>query len=73
MDDSVVLFKSMYTNNFLIKSSFILFFNKKDLFEEKIKHNNISNYFQNFKSTKDYDKAFQLVSNLFLSVSFMLI
>lgn len=68
MVDSVELFKAMYKNEFLRKSAFILFFNKKDLFEEKIKHNSISNYFPNFKCSNNYEEIFLFITNLFLNV-----
>ncbi|KAH7689578.1 heterotrimeric G protein alpha subunit 4, partial [Aphelenchoides avenae] len=45
MEDCIELFNSMYHNEFLRKSSFILFLNKKDLFEEKLKHVSLAKFF----------------------------
>jgi hypothetical protein len=49
MNDSVELFTKMHSSEFLRRSSFILFLNKKDLFEEKLKFVAINKYFTNFQ------------------------
>ncbi|KAJ3366571.1 hypothetical protein HDU91_001792 [Kappamyces sp. JEL0680] len=49
MVDSLVLFEEMANHKLLESKSFILFLNKKDLYEEKIKTKNIVDYFPNYK------------------------
>lgn len=49
--EALDLFEDICSNTFFVKSSLILFLNKKDLFEEKIKSKNIRDY----PSFADYD------------------
>jgi G-protein alpha subunit len=49
--EALDLFEDICSNTFFVKSSLILFLNKKDLFEEKIKSKNIRDY----PSFSDYD------------------
>ncbi|KAJ3227950.1 Guanine nucleotide-binding protein G(t) subunit alpha-2 [Clydaea vesicula] len=49
MVDSLELFSSLINNPILINTKFILFFNKFDLFQTKIKTIKISDYFHEFK------------------------
>ena len=37
MDESLKLFETIVNNNFFVKTNFILFLNKKDLFYDKLK------------------------------------
>ena len=49
MVDSEELFYTMFQNNYMLKSSFILFFNKKDLFEDKLKHVDLKQFFPTYQ------------------------
>jgi hypothetical protein len=49
MVDSEELFYTMFQNNYMLKSSFILFFNKKDLFEDKLKHVDLKQFYSEYK------------------------
>lgn len=53
MKDGLALFGSIVNNKAFKKTTFILFMNKMDIFEEKIKHSNIKDYFE------DYDGNFK--------------
>jgi len=48
MVESMELFGSIVNNKFFTSSSFILFLNKRDLFEEKIKNSRFSDFFQEY-------------------------
>ena len=49
MVDSEELFYTMFQNNYMLKSSFILFFNKKDLFEDKLKHVDLKQFYPKYQ------------------------
>lgn len=49
MVDSIVLFQDLTNNKTLEKKPFILFLNKKDIYERKIKTSNIVDYFPGYK------------------------
>ncbi|KAI1724577.1 g-protein alpha subunit domain-containing protein [Ditylenchus destructor] len=66
MDDSVELFKNMYINQFLQKASFILFLNKRDLFEEKIKHVPLETYLPKYQGDNGFESTVQFIQDLFL-------
>ena len=48
MEESKALFRTIITYPWFEKSSVILFLNKKDLFEEKIQHSHLVDYFPEF-------------------------
>ncbi|CAB3400989.1 unnamed protein product [Caenorhabditis bovis] len=50
LTDSVELFKSVKQNNFLHKSSFMLFLNKKDVLQEKLRTTEFSDYFMGYEN-----------------------
>ncbi|KAJ3304739.1 hypothetical protein HDV03_002424 [Kappamyces sp. JEL0829] len=52
MVDSIVLFEEMVNHKMLKNKFFILFLNKKDLYEQKIRRKDIVNYFPNYKGKK---------------------
>jgi hypothetical protein len=59
MVDSLVLFENMVNHKLLTKCRFILFMNKKDVYEKKIKTKNIVDYFPNYKGitrSRTYDR-----------------
>ncbi|KAI8923110.1 guanine nucleotide binding protein, alpha subunit [Entophlyctis helioformis] len=51
MSDSLALFETIFHHKLLGNASIILFLNKKDLFEVKLKESAISAYFPDFDST----------------------
>ena len=53
MEESKALFKTIITYPWFQSSSIILFLNKTDLLEEKIKSSNLADYFPEF--TGEYD------------------
>ena len=48
MAESLALFTAIISNDWLRASSVILFLNKKDIFEEKIKYFDLVNYFPDY-------------------------
>lgn len=48
MRESLALFETIVGYPWFLKSSIILFLNKKDLLEEKIMHSNLANYFPDY-------------------------
>uniref|UniRef100_A0A183BZA5 Guanine nucleotide-binding protein subunit alpha n=1 Tax=Globodera pallida TaxID=36090 RepID=A0A183BZA5_GLOPA len=76
MKDSIELFRAMFFNQFLIRSSFILFFNKKDLFEKKLRHVPLHKFYPTFEDrTKNitdddqYAEAVEFMKKLFMDVN----
>uniref|UniRef100_A0A914GXT5 Uncharacterized protein n=1 Tax=Globodera rostochiensis TaxID=31243 RepID=A0A914GXT5_GLORO len=76
MNDSIELFRAMFFNQFLIRSSFILFFNKKDLFEKKLRHVPLHKFYPTFEDrTKNitdddqYAEALEFMKKLFMDVN----
>ena len=56
MIEALDLFEDICNNAFFVKSSLILFLNKRDLFEEKMKTKNIRDYFTDFDGPdQDYE------------------
>jgi guanine nucleotide-binding protein G(i) subunit alpha len=49
MVDSLVLFDDMINHPLLEKKSFVLFLNKRDLYDKKIKKKDIIDYFPQYK------------------------
>ena len=49
MTESMKLFDSICNNKWFVDTSIILFLNKKDLFEEKIRHSQLSVCFPEYK------------------------
>jgi signal recognition particle receptor subunit beta len=48
MQESMVLFEDIANNQYFKRKSFIVFFNKKDLFEQKIRDNSIKEFFPHY-------------------------
>ncbi|KAJ2999237.1 hypothetical protein HDV02_003331 [Globomyces sp. JEL0801] len=53
MVDAIQLFESLINNPLLSKPNFVLFLNKKDLFEKKIKKVPITNFFPDFQGIEN--------------------
>lgn len=58
MRESLKLFDSIANNNFFLETAIIIFFNKKDIFEDKLKQFIFSIYFPEYESI--------FVKNIFL-------
>jgi len=57
MTESMKLFDSICNNKWFVDTSIILFLNKKDLFEEKIRHSQLSVCFPEYKGPNTYEDA----------------
>ncbi|KAL0491215.1 guanine nucleotide-binding protein G(i) subunit alpha [Acrasis kona] len=67
MHESVMLFEEMCNSKFLKNTSMLLFFNKKDLFDQKIKYVNPSVcYPDEYKDGNNPDKALDFIQKKFL-------
>ena len=64
MMESMKLFDSICNNKWFVETSIILFLNKKDLFEQKIKYSPLSICFPEYKGT---------VFEIFLFLSYILL
>jgi len=67
MVDSLKLFKEICNSKWFAETSMILFLNKKDLFEEKIKRVDLKNYFPDYNGGKNYDAGLQFIKERFLA------
>jgi hypothetical protein len=52
MADALVLFEQTCKHPMLIKKNFVLFLNKKDLYEKKVHNVSISTYFPDYTGIK---------------------
>jgi len=66
MQESLNLFNEMVNNSYFSEMPFIVFFNKKDLFEEKIKTKSINLAFPTYQGTNDLTEASQFIIDNFL-------
>jgi len=67
MHESVMLFEEMCNSKFLKKTAMLLFFNKKDLFDKKIKYVNPSIcYPDEYTHGNDPEKALEFIQKKFL-------
>jgi len=67
MQDSLQLFKSVVNNKWFFDTPTILFFNKMDLFEEKIKTIDLKVCFPDYKGGCDKDAALEYIKKQFLN------
>ncbi|KAJ2496282.1 Guanine nucleotide-binding protein alpha-2 subunit [Coemansia sp. RSA 1972] len=61
MDESLVLFDSIVNSRWFLRTSIILFLNKKDIFEKKVKVVPISNYYPEYTGGSEYKHALNFV------------
>eukprot|EP01113_Clastostelium_recurvatum_P031794 TRINITY_DN400_c0_g1_i2.p1 TRINITY_DN400_c0_g1~~TRINITY_DN400_c0_g1_i2.p1 ORF type:complete len:360 (-),score=76.04 TRINITY_DN400_c0_g1_i2:279-1358(-) len=59
------LFKEICNSEWFRRTDIIIFFNKNDLFVEKIKRVPLGNYFKDYTGGDDYDKALEYIKNRF--------
>jgi len=69
MHESMKLFRGVVANEALHHVHMILFFNKDDIFREKIKHSKLVNTFPEYEGENDYDSAFEFIKNKFTSMN----
>uniref|UniRef100_A0A1I7ZZC8 G-protein alpha subunit n=1 Tax=Steinernema glaseri TaxID=37863 RepID=A0A1I7ZZC8_9BILA len=69
MVESLRLFDSICNSRWFFETSMILFLNKKDLFEEKIKRVNITPAFPEYKGAQRYDDAVKYIRQKFEEVN----
>lgn len=69
VQEALNLFRSICTSNFLQGIPIILFLNKKDLFEEKIKHVDLKVCFRDYTGRADFTEASEFVKKKFLDIA----
>jgi hypothetical protein len=67
MKESLELFEEICNSKWFTNTAIIIFFNKKDLFEEKIKRVNISCLFEDYSGGLDSKKAFEHIKTAFIN------
>ena len=69
MVESMKLFESICNNKWFVKTSIILFLNKKDLFKEKIEKSPLSTYFPNYEGPNTYTDTLAYIREQFESLN----
>lgn len=70
IQESLRLFQTILEYNWFLNTTVILFLNKKDLLEEKVKRKKIKTYFPEFEGPEhDYDAAIEFFSEKFRSMN----
>ncbi|CAL2042847.1 unnamed protein product [Caenorhabditis brenneri] len=69
MIESMRLFESICNSRWFHNTNIILFLNKKDLFAEKIKHENIQKAFPEYRGAQQYDECVAFIKTKFESLS----
>jgi len=67
MRESEKLFGEILNCIFFKSTPFIVFFNKVDLFQQKLEVDNLSNYFAEYSGSPDYQEALKFIKRRFLS------
>jgi len=67
MQESEKLFGEMLNNVFFRETPFIVFFNKDDLFREKLKTASLTIAYKDYTGSQDYDEALSYIRRRFLS------
>jgi GTPase SAR1 family protein len=67
MHEALKLFKDICNTKWFADTSIILFLNKKDLFEEKIKSVPLSVCFKDYEGSQDYDETTSYIEDQFLA------
>jgi guanine nucleotide-binding protein G(i) subunit alpha len=66
MKESLILFEEICNSRYFSEIPIVLFFNKVDLFKEKIKNVDLNVCFKDYQGGKDYDKAIKYIIQTFL-------
>ncbi|ODM92160.1 Guanine nucleotide-binding protein G(i) subunit alpha [Orchesella cincta] len=69
MKESMKLFDSICNSKWFMDTSIILFLNKKDLFEEKIKRSPLTICFPEYRGSNSYEEAASFIRNQFESLN----
>merc|ERR1711981_1213506 len=70
MEESKALFRCIISYSWFSSKSFILFLNKKDLLEEKIKSSHLVDYFPEYDGPKyDHNQAREFILNMFVELN----
>jgi len=69
MHESMKLFRGVVANEALHHVHMILFFNKDDIFREKIKKNRLQDTFPDYDGNNDYESAYEFIKNKFTSMN----
>jgi len=69
MEEALRLFSSICNSRWFLKTSIILFLNKKDLFAEKLPKSAMGEYFPDYRGGANYEKACEYVLQSFLSLN----
>jgi GTPase SAR1 family protein len=67
MHESLKLFKEISNSKWFFETSMILFLNKRDLFEEKIKHKDLTCCFPEYTGGNDIEKATNFIRDQFFA------
>lgn len=67
--ESMMVFSEVCNNKHFVNSSMILFLNKKDLFEKKLRKKSIRSFFKTFEGEDKYDVAVDFIQNEFLKMN----
>ncbi|CAL1197784.1 unnamed protein product [Candida parapsilosis] len=70
MHESIILFDQLCNSKWFVNTPFILFLNKIDIFEEKIKRNPLKKYFPDYRGKRDdVDEALKFFETNFLKMN----
>lgn len=69
MHESLQLFKELCNTKWFKDTAFILFLNKKDIFEQKIKHIPLTVCFPDYNGPQDYDHAREYIRDRFTELN----
>jgi len=67
MTEALTLFDEICNSRWFKKTSMIVFFNKADLFKEKLEKKSISVCFADYKGSQDFEESSKYIIQLFLS------
>ncbi|ETO11490.1 guanine nucleotide binding protein (G protein), alpha inhibiting activity polypeptide 2 [Reticulomyxa filosa] len=65
MHETLNLFEEICNSHWFTKTSMILFLNKKDLFEEKIRHVSLNVCWKDYKGNNEYNDTIQFIKDAF--------
>eukprot|EP01080_Neovahlkampfia_damariscottae_P010510 gene10510-3032_t len=62
MKESLLLFDEIVNSRWFVDTPIVLFLNKTDIFQEKLKKNDLSIAFKDYENGSDYQKSFEFIS-----------
>ncbi len=68
MKESLLLFAELFNNPIFQKIDFVVFFNKTDLFPEKIRRSSLQKCFPEYTGSNEPDEAKEYIKNRFMEV-----